>query len=140
MTNLSPFSFKIHLSYYGSCSKRHPQKCITEEGEPLTEVVVTTGANEEKKDLGGLRPYSSYSLTVSVFNNKGEGPESEARPFFMPEGGERNRGLKKNRGFRNPVHLCFSGYKHTQFNTGGNDQAFPKGNDQYWDDTERKTD
>lgn len=87
---MSPFSFKIHLSYYGSCSKHHPQKCSTEEGEPLTEAVVTTGANEEKKDLGGLRPYSSYSLTVSVFNNKGEGPESEARPFNMPEGGERS--------------------------------------------------
>ncbi|XP_060794489.1 neural cell adhesion molecule L1.2 isoform X2 [Neoarius graeffei] len=78
--------YKIHLSYYGSCSKHHPQKCSAEEGEPLTEAVVTTGANEEKKDLGGLRPYSSYSLTVSVFNNKGEGPESEARPFNMPEG------------------------------------------------------
>lgn len=85
-------SFKIHLAYYGSCSKHHHQMCIIGEDEPLNKVVVTTGANEETKDLGGLWPFSSYSLTVSVFNSKGDGPKSEARPFHMPEGGER---LKK---------------------------------------------
>ncbi|XP_017343334.1 neural cell adhesion molecule L1.2 isoform X2 [Ictalurus punctatus] len=78
--------YKIHLAYYGSCGKHHHQKCISGEGEPLNVVVVTTRANEEKKVLGGLRPYSSYSLTVSVFNSKGDGPESEARPFHTPEG------------------------------------------------------
>ncbi|KAB5546132.1 hypothetical protein PHYPO_G00068610 [Pangasianodon hypophthalmus] len=78
--------YKIHLAYFGSCGKHHHQKCISGEGEPLNEAVVTTGADEEKKDLGGLRPYSSYSLTVSVFNSKGDGPESEARPFQTPEG------------------------------------------------------
>lgn len=80
--------------YYGSCRKHHHQGCVSGEDEPLHEAVVTTGASEANKDLGGLRPYSSYSLTVSVFNNKGDGPESEARPFVMPEGGERCRGSK----------------------------------------------
>lgn len=57
---------------------------------------MTTGPDEQKRDLGGLRPYSSYSLAVIVFNSKGDSPESEARPFQTPEGGERSRGLKTN--------------------------------------------
>ncbi|KAK2825500.1 hypothetical protein Q7C36_019427 [Tachysurus vachellii] len=78
--------YKIRLSYYGSCSKHHHQKCNSAEGEPLNESVVTTGSDEEKKVLEGLRPHSSYSLTVRVFNSKGDGPESEARTFQTPEG------------------------------------------------------
>ncbi|XP_058265684.1 neural cell adhesion molecule L1.2 isoform X3 [Hemibagrus wyckioides] len=78
--------YKIHLSYYGSCSKHHHQKCGSEEDEPLNKAVVRTGPDEQKRDLGGLRPYSSYSLTVSVFNSKGDGNVSEARPFQTPEG------------------------------------------------------
>ncbi|KAI5612172.1 neural cell adhesion molecule L1.2 isoform X1 [Silurus asotus] len=76
--------YKIHLLYYGACRNHHHEKCM--EGEPLNEVVVTTEADEEKKDLGGLRPYSLYSLTVSVFNSKGDGPESEPNTFHTPEG------------------------------------------------------
>lgn len=94
--NLSPFSFKLHLTYYGSCSKHHHQKCSSGEGEPLNEAVVTTGPDEVKRDLGGLRPYSSYSISVSVFNSKGDGPESDARPFHTPEGGKSSKGLKSN--------------------------------------------
>lgn len=89
---MSSVSFKIHLAYYGSCSRHHRQTCIRGEGEPLHEAVVKTGANEEKRELGELWPYSSYSLTVSVFNSKGDGPESEARPFRTLEGGERCTG------------------------------------------------
>ncbi|KAM9445583.1 neural cell adhesion molecule L1.2 isoform 2-T2 [Clarias gariepinus] len=80
--------YKIHLGYCGSCGKHthHHQPSNPEECEPVNEVVVTTGPKEQKKDLGGLRPYSSYSVAVSVFNSKGDGPKSEASTFHMPEG------------------------------------------------------
>lgn len=93
---LSPFSFKIHLAYYGSCSKHHHHKCSSGEGEPLNEAVVTTGPDVEKKELGGLRPFSAYSVTVSVFNSKGDGPESDARDFHTPEGGKSRKGLNSH--------------------------------------------
>lgn len=65
--------------------------------EPETTVVVETGASEEKKVISGLRPYSRYDLTVTVFNSKGEGPPSEALSFNTHEGGETEK-KKKNRG------------------------------------------
>uniref|UniRef100_A0A8C9VN45 L1 cell adhesion molecule, paralog a n=1 Tax=Scleropages formosus TaxID=113540 RepID=A0A8C9VN45_SCLFO len=49
-------------------------------------VTVETGANEEKKVLGGLQPYSRYAVSVTVFNSKGEGPPSEPISFDTPEG------------------------------------------------------
>lgn len=57
--------------------------------EPETTVVVETGANEEKKVISDLRPYSHYDLAVTVFNSKGEGPPSETIPFKTNEGGEK---------------------------------------------------
>uniref|UniRef100_A0A674AGX6 Neural cell adhesion molecule L1 n=1 Tax=Salmo trutta TaxID=8032 RepID=A0A674AGX6_SALTR len=41
---------------------------------------------EEKRVLGGLRPYSHYALTVTVFNSKGEGPPSKTLSFETDEG------------------------------------------------------
>ncbi|XP_060914546.1 neural cell adhesion molecule L1.2 isoform X2 [Labrus mixtus] len=49
-------------------------------------MVVETGANEEKRVISDLRPYSHYALVVIVFNSKGEGPPSETLPFKTPEG------------------------------------------------------
>ncbi len=64
-------------------------------------MVVETGANEEKKVISDLRPYSRYALTVTVFNSKGEGPPSEALSFETQEGGERkNRGVEEGRATR----------------------------------------
>lgn len=60
--------------------------------EPDINVVVETGANEAKRVLGGLRPYSHYDLSVTVFNIKGEGPPSETLSFKTDEGGERGGG------------------------------------------------
>uniref|UniRef100_A0A8L0DNW0 Neural cell adhesion molecule L1-like n=1 Tax=Oncorhynchus mykiss TaxID=8022 RepID=A0A8L0DNW0_ONCMY len=51
-----------------------------------TSVEVETGPKEEKRVLGGLRPYSHYTLTVTVFNSKGEGPPSETLSFETDEG------------------------------------------------------
>uniref|UniRef100_A0A8C1PAF3 Neural cell adhesion molecule L1 n=1 Tax=Cyprinus carpio TaxID=7962 RepID=A0A8C1PAF3_CYPCA len=45
-----------------------------------------TDSNEERKVLGDLQPYSHYGLSVSVFNNKGEGPQSDPLTFHTPEG------------------------------------------------------
>lgn len=53
--------------------------------------MVQTGASEEKKLIGNLRPYSLYDLAVSVFNSKGEGPLSETLLFMTPEGGENKK-------------------------------------------------
>uniref|UniRef100_A0A8C9TS86 L1 cell adhesion molecule, paralog a n=1 Tax=Scleropages formosus TaxID=113540 RepID=A0A8C9TS86_SCLFO len=55
-------------------------------GERSDSVTVETGANEEKKVLGGLQPYSRYAVSVTVFNSKGEGPPSEPISFDTPEG------------------------------------------------------
>lgn len=41
--------------------------------------------------LGDLQPYSHYALAVSVFNYKGEGPQSEPFTFHTPEGGKNER-------------------------------------------------
>uniref|UniRef100_A0AAX7UA66 Neural cell adhesion molecule L1 n=1 Tax=Astatotilapia calliptera TaxID=8154 RepID=A0AAX7UA66_ASTCA len=49
-------------------------------------VVVKTEPNEKKKVISDLRPFSNYTLKVTVYNIKGEGPFSEALPFETPEG------------------------------------------------------
>lgn len=50
--------------------------------------MVETGPNEEKKVISDLRPYSHYTLVVSVYNKKGEGPPSEMLSFKTEEGGK----------------------------------------------------
>lgn len=59
-------------------------------------MVVETGAGEEKKVIGDLRPYSHYSLAVTVFNSKGEGPPSETLSFKTNEGGENEKDGGRN--------------------------------------------
>ncbi|XP_056304624.1 neural cell adhesion molecule L1.2 isoform X2 [Danio aesculapii] len=71
--------YKIYLTYSGP-KGQHLRR------EPKTTSVVTTDSNEEKKFLGDLQPYSHYKLAVSVFNYKGEGPQSESISFSTPEG------------------------------------------------------
>ncbi|XP_022532654.2 neural cell adhesion molecule L1.2 isoform X2 [Astyanax mexicanus] len=80
--------YKINLQNFGDCMKHHHhQKWVRDEdGQPLSEIVIKTGPNEERKELGGLQPYSCYSLFVNVFNGKGDGPPSEDCPFETPEG------------------------------------------------------
>lgn len=71
--------YKIYLTRTGS--KGHHQ-----EGKIKDSVEVTTGANEGKKVVSNLRPYSHYTLAATVFNGKGEGPASEMIPFKTSEG------------------------------------------------------
>uniref|UniRef100_A0A8D3C0C4 Neural cell adhesion molecule L1 n=1 Tax=Scophthalmus maximus TaxID=52904 RepID=A0A8D3C0C4_SCOMX len=65
--------------------------------ESESTMVVETGANEEKKVISDLRPYSHYTLAVTVFNSKGEGPASEMLSFKTNEGGEDEK-ERKNAG------------------------------------------
>ncbi len=55
-------------------------------------VVVVDGI-KTSEEVTGLRLYSRYNLTITAFNNKGEGPHSPPHHFSTPEGGE----LKRNR-------------------------------------------
>uniref|UniRef100_A0A7N6AME4 Neural cell adhesion molecule L1 n=1 Tax=Anabas testudineus TaxID=64144 RepID=A0A7N6AME4_ANATE len=72
----------IYLTRLGS--RDHHRGRRTAESEST--VVVWTGANEEKKVISNLRPYSHYVLTIKVFNSKGEGPNSEPLSFKTDEG------------------------------------------------------
>ncbi|XP_071380962.1 neural cell adhesion molecule L1.2 [Centroberyx affinis] len=74
--------YKIHLTRSGSRGHHRGRRAR----EPATTVVVETEANEEKRVISGLRPFSHYSLVVTVFNNKGEGPPSETVSFKTDEG------------------------------------------------------
>uniref|UniRef100_A0A8C1XH53 protein-tyrosine-phosphatase n=1 Tax=Cyprinus carpio TaxID=7962 RepID=A0A8C1XH53_CYPCA len=72
----------ISLMYYGPESRREHVR----EGKPSNISFVMTDSNEEMKVLGDLLPYSHYALSVSVINNKGEGPQSDPLTFHTPEG------------------------------------------------------
>ncbi|KAI3357413.1 hypothetical protein L3Q82_015847 [Scortum barcoo] len=74
--------YKIYLTRTGS--RGHHRGRRSRELEST--VVVMTGANEEKRVISDLRPYSHYTLAVTVFNSKGEGPPSEALSFKTHEG------------------------------------------------------
>ncbi|XP_041654294.1 neural cell adhesion molecule L1.2 isoform X2 [Cheilinus undulatus] len=73
--------YKIYLNRIGS---GHHQGRRAH--EPDSTLVLETGAKEQKKVIGDLRPYSNYTLVVTVFNSKGEGPPSEMLKFTTPEG------------------------------------------------------
>nr|XP_019944373.1 PREDICTED: neural cell adhesion molecule L1 [Paralichthys olivaceus] len=74
--------YKIYLTRTGS--RGHHRGRRAKESENT--MVVETGANEEKKVISDLRPYSHYTLAVMVFNSKGEGPASETLSFKTHEG------------------------------------------------------
>uniref|UniRef100_A0A8C1PEY8 L1 cell adhesion molecule, paralog a n=1 Tax=Cyprinus carpio TaxID=7962 RepID=A0A8C1PEY8_CYPCA len=77
--------YKIYLMHYGPES-RHLRQERVREGKPSNISFLITDSNEERKVLGDLQPYSHYGLSVSVFNNKGEGPQSDPLTFHTPEG------------------------------------------------------
>ncbi|XP_068588755.1 neural cell adhesion molecule L1.2 isoform X1 [Cebidichthys violaceus] len=74
--------YKIYLTRISSRSHHRGRRSR----EPESTLVVETGANEEKKVISDLRPYSHYALVVTVFNSKGEGPQSETLSFKTDEG------------------------------------------------------
>ncbi|XP_034552537.1 neural cell adhesion molecule L1.2 isoform X2 [Notolabrus celidotus] len=74
--------YKIYLTRIGSGGHHRGRRAR----EPESTMMVETVANEEKKVIGNLRPYSHYSLVVTAFNSKGEGPPSEMLTFTTPQG------------------------------------------------------
>ncbi|KAM9350723.1 neural cell adhesion molecule L1.2 [Symphorus nematophorus] len=74
--------YKIYLTRTGSRGHHRGRRSK----EPESTVVVKTGANEEMKVITDLRPYSHYTLAVTVLNSKGEGPPSEPVFFKTHEG------------------------------------------------------
>ncbi|XP_028849387.1 neural cell adhesion molecule L1.2 isoform X2 [Denticeps clupeoides] len=81
--------YKIYLHYHGLVVKHHKEhRRKVGKGRRHVEerMVVQTGPNEEKKVVGGLRPYSHYGVSVTVYNAKGEGPPSDPLPIQTPEG------------------------------------------------------
>ncbi|KAJ8397003.1 hypothetical protein AAFF_G00010570 [Aldrovandia affinis] len=69
--------YRVHLF------KDHLEK--EQRGKQDSVSVVQTKANETKL-LGGLQPYTHYSVTVTAFNGKGEGPRSDPMAFRTLEG------------------------------------------------------
>lgn len=51
----------------------------------------------------GLEPFSEYRLTVSVYNKKGNGPNSDPVTFSTPEGGQFGS-------LRLPFSICYMGF------------------------------
>ncbi|XP_068181177.1 neural cell adhesion molecule L1.2 isoform X1 [Antennarius striatus] len=74
--------YKIYLTRIGSRGHHRAHRAR----EPENTLVIVTAAKEERKVISDLRPYSHYSLEVTVFNSKGEGPPSEKESFKTHEG------------------------------------------------------
>ncbi|XP_028266111.1 neural cell adhesion molecule L1.2 isoform X2 [Parambassis ranga] len=74
--------YKIYLTRLGPRGHHRGRRAQELESILITE----TGPNEEKKVISDLRPYSHYTLVVSVYNKKGEGPPSEMLSFKTEEG------------------------------------------------------
>ncbi|KAJ8257449.1 hypothetical protein GJAV_G00185720 [Gymnothorax javanicus] len=70
--------YRVHLY------KMHQERERRE--EPGGVLVLQTKANEETKLLGGLQPFTAYTVSVTVVNGKGEGPESDPLFFRTMEG------------------------------------------------------
>ncbi|KAJ3586117.1 hypothetical protein NHX12_012518 [Muraenolepis orangiensis] len=77
--------YKIHLTRLGARDHRRGG-AARDPQEAAVETLEETGPVEEKRLIGGLRPYSHYSLNATVFNSKGEGPACEPLAFDTVEG------------------------------------------------------
>ncbi|CAN9515239.1 unnamed protein product [Ophioblennius macclurei] len=56
-----------------------------EEGEEENRVVVVSGS-KTSEEVGGLRLFSRYQLSMTAFNSRGESPRSDPHHFHTPEG------------------------------------------------------
>ncbi|XP_047439368.1 neural cell adhesion molecule L1.2 isoform X2 [Mugil cephalus] len=74
--------YKIHLTWKGSRSHHRGRRTT----ESTNTVVVKATPHMTRKLITDLRPYSHYTLAITVYNKKGEGPPSEPVPFSTSEG------------------------------------------------------
>ncbi|XP_065133387.1 neuronal cell adhesion molecule isoform X9 [Paramisgurnus dabryanus] len=70
--------YKIHYRCERSPHRHHAHHC-----DQMTEIF---NPNKTRGKLPNLHPYSVYSLSVTAFNVKGEGPVSSPHHFETPEG------------------------------------------------------
>uniref|UniRef100_A0A3Q3R0X7 Neural cell adhesion molecule L1 n=1 Tax=Monopterus albus TaxID=43700 RepID=A0A3Q3R0X7_MONAL len=83
--NFSAFEIKVQaINEKGEGPQPDPINIIAHIS--LLTYMLQLWANEGKKVVSNLRPYSHYTLAATVFNGKGEGPASEMISFKTPEG------------------------------------------------------
>ncbi|XP_073731002.1 protein sidekick-2 isoform X8 [Misgurnus anguillicaudatus] len=73
--------YKIHLRRKGPRTHFHRGQERDEERR-----VLKVYGNKNEEAVSGLQFYSNYTLTVTAFNGKGEGPHSDPHHFSTPEG------------------------------------------------------
>ncbi|XP_073669092.1 neural cell adhesion molecule L1.1 [Paramisgurnus dabryanus] len=73
--------YKIHLRRKGPRTHFHRGQERDEERR-----VLEVYGNKDEEVVSGLQFYSNYTLTVTAFNGKGEGPHSDPHHFSTPEG------------------------------------------------------
>ncbi|CAI5635877.1 unnamed protein product [Oreochromis niloticus] len=83
---ISPPSVRGKLQGYKVYYRRKHGLHETEEETDQEMQVLTFSGNRSEGRLPGLQPYSVYSLSIRVLNNKGEGPSSQSKTFETPEG------------------------------------------------------
>ncbi len=74
-----------------SCSQVHwwqTQSLLTSKRVPSERQSLTIPGNRNHTMVPGLKPFSEYSLTVNVFNRRGNGPSSSPISFTTPQGGK----------------------------------------------------
>ncbi|XP_066527992.1 cell adhesion molecule L1-like a isoform X2 [Hoplias malabaricus] len=62
------------------------QSLLTPKEVPAEKQVLSVQGNSSHTMVPGLKPFSEYRLTVSVFNGKGSGPSSSPLTFTTPQG------------------------------------------------------
>lgn len=72
----------LQVYYVRERSLHEPER----QAEQQEQVLMFSGNRSEGR-LPGLQPYSVYNLSITVLNNKGEGPPSQSKSFETPEGG-----------------------------------------------------
>lgn len=85
--------YKIYIKRLGPKAKRrrrslgekHYEVEAVGQKQPEEEVVVVNGM-KTSEEISGLKLYSLYELSITVFNSKGQGPRSPVHRFETPEG------------------------------------------------------
>ncbi|XP_059396389.1 neural cell adhesion molecule L1-like protein [Carassius carassius] len=62
------------------------QSLLTSKRIPLERQSLTIPGNRSHTMVPGLKPFSEYSLTVNIFNRRGNGPSSSPISFTTPQG------------------------------------------------------
>ncbi|KTG03424.1 hypothetical protein cypCar_00013715 [Cyprinus carpio] len=81
------------------------QSLLTSKRIPSERQSLTISGNRSHTMVPGLKPFSEYSLTVNVFNRRGNGPSSSPISFTTPQGGKKALTVET---FRNSAVWAFA--------------------------------